>query len=103
VALIGRWAKDSADEPSRQPNDLTPQERQIAVLACDGLSNPEPGTRLFLSPRTAEWHLREVFGNLGIHRRRELAGAAAGSTPSCVRAELTRAAAVAIFRGSSSS
>ena len=56
-------------------DDLTAQERQIAQLACDGLSNPEIGARLFLSPRTVEWHLRKVFGKLGIHRRRELADA----------------------------
>ena len=59
-------------------DDLTAQERQIAQLACDGLSNPEIGTRLFLSPRTVEWHLRKVFGKLGIHRRRELPAALAG-------------------------
>ena len=59
-------------------DDLTAHERQIALLACDGLSNPEIGTRLFLSPRTVEWHLRKVFGKLGIHRRRELADALAG-------------------------
>jgi DNA-binding CsgD family transcriptional regulator len=59
-------------------DDLTPQERQIAELACDGLSNPEISARLFLSPRTVEWHLQKVFGKLGIHRRRELAEALAG-------------------------
>jgi DNA-binding CsgD family transcriptional regulator len=52
---------------------LTAQERQIAHLAGDGLSNPEIGLRLFLSPRTVEWHLRKVFIELGIRSRRELA------------------------------
>ena len=60
-------------------DDLTAHERQIAQLACDGLSNPEIGARLFLSPRTVEWHLRKVFGKLGIRRRRELADALAGT------------------------
>jgi DNA-binding CsgD family transcriptional regulator len=55
-------------------DDLTAQERQIALLAGSGLSNPEIGARLFLSPRTVEWHLRKVFTKLGIRSRRELAG-----------------------------
>jgi DNA-binding CsgD family transcriptional regulator len=60
-------------------NDLTAQERQIGEFARDGLSNPEIGARLFLSPRTVEWHLHKVFGKLGIRSRHELAGALAES------------------------
>jgi ATP/maltotriose-dependent transcriptional regulator MalT len=50
-------------------DELTSQERHIAQLARDGLSNSEIGTRLFLSPRTVEWHLRKVFTKLGISSR----------------------------------
>jgi DNA-binding CsgD family transcriptional regulator len=56
-------------------DELTPQERHIAQLARDGMSNPEIGARLFLSPRTVEWHLRKVFSKLEIRSRWELAGA----------------------------
>ena len=53
-------------------DDLTAQESQIARLARDGLSNPEIGARLFLSPRTVEWHLHHVFVKLGISSRKGL-------------------------------
>jgi DNA-binding CsgD family transcriptional regulator len=51
---------------------LTVREAQIARLARDGLSNPEIGTRLFLSPRTVEYHLGKVFTKLGISSRTDL-------------------------------
>jgi len=51
---------------------LTAQEAQVARLACDGLSNPEIATRLFISPRTVRHHLSKVFAKLGISSRGEL-------------------------------
>jgi DNA-binding CsgD family transcriptional regulator len=52
--------------------ELTAQERQIAQLVREGFSNPEVGARLFLSPRTVEWHLRKIFTKLNITSRRQL-------------------------------
>ncbi|QAY72168.1 helix-turn-helix transcriptional regulator [Agromyces protaetiae] len=57
--------------PSRQ-GELTAQEAHIAQLARSGLSNPEIGTRLFISARTVEYHLGKIFSKLGIRSRSQL-------------------------------
>jgi DNA-binding CsgD family transcriptional regulator len=54
---------------------LTAQEMQVARLARDGLSNPEIGGRLFLSSRTVQYHLRNVFAKLDISSRSQLVDA----------------------------
>jgi DNA-binding CsgD family transcriptional regulator len=51
---------------------LTAQERQVAGLVRQGLANRDVAARLFLSPRTVDFHLRNVFGKLGVASRAEL-------------------------------
>jgi ATP/maltotriose-dependent transcriptional regulator MalT len=51
---------------------LTAREAQIARLAAEGRTNPQIGAELFISARTVEWHLRNVYSKLGITPRRQL-------------------------------
>jgi len=74
-ALRGRRAPD---RPSTGWDSLTPAEREVVRLVSEGLTNPEVGRRLFISPRTVGHHLTHVFDKLGIRSRgaliKELAG-----------------------------
>jgi DNA-binding CsgD family transcriptional regulator len=69
LAATGEHARKRTVETTE---DLTAQERQVALLARDGHSNPEIGARLFISPRTVEYHLHKVFAKTGISSRSQL-------------------------------
>ncbi len=69
LAATGETARKRTVETTDQ---LTAQEAQVAWLARDGLSNPEIGARLFISPRTVQYHLSKVFTKLAISSRSQL-------------------------------
>jgi DNA-binding CsgD family transcriptional regulator len=72
LQATGETARKRVIETTTQ---LTAQEAQVARLARDGLSNAEIGAQLFISPHTAQHHLRRVFTKLGISSRTQLGGA----------------------------
>ena len=60
-------------------DQLTPRELQIALDLAAGLTTREAAAKLYLSPKTIEYHLRSVYRKLGIASRRELTEAFAGA------------------------
>jgi DNA-binding CsgD family transcriptional regulator len=73
------WAGRARDElgriSGRAPahGGLTPTERRVAELVAEGLTNAEAAAALFVSPRTVEFHLRNIFRKLDVRTRAELA------------------------------
>jgi DNA-binding CsgD family transcriptional regulator len=69
-------------------DQLTPQEFQIAQLLAEGATTRETAAKLFLSPKTVEYHLRNVYDKLGVRTRialRETMADQAQNAPSSVR------------------
>jgi DNA-binding CsgD family transcriptional regulator/tetratricopeptide (TPR) repeat protein len=68
------------DDSSRQ--QLTPQELQVALTLAEGATTREAAARLYLSPKTVEYHLRHVYDKLEIRSREELRTALQAQAPS---------------------
>jgi DNA-binding NarL/FixJ family response regulator len=77
-------AELSAAGPRRQePDDsaLTPQELRVAAAVQRGASMRDIAADLFLSPKTVEFHLRQIYRKLGVHSRTQLIAALAERAP----------------------
>jgi DNA-binding CsgD family transcriptional regulator/tetratricopeptide (TPR) repeat protein len=53
--------------------DLTPTELRVAELVAEGLQTKQVAAALFVSPKTVEGHLTNIYAKLGVHSRTELA------------------------------
>jgi DNA-binding CsgD family transcriptional regulator len=73
LAALGLRDRPGADGSLPGLTGLTPQEMQVATLVAAGLSNRETAARLYLSPKTIEYHLAHIFAKLGIRTRYQLA------------------------------
>lgn len=76
VDQCDRELKASGARPSsgaRTPQALTPQEESVAELVAAGLANREVAARLFVSPKTVQYHLTRIYAKLGVRGRTELA------------------------------
>jgi DNA-binding CsgD family transcriptional regulator len=51
------------------PAGLTEREVEVLRLVAQGLTNARVGERLFISPRTVDFHLRSIYGKLGVTTR----------------------------------
>jgi DNA-binding CsgD family transcriptional regulator len=69
---LGATGETTRQRSVESRGELTAQEAQIAKLAREGFTNPEIGTRLYISARTVEYHLGKVFSKLGITSRTQL-------------------------------
>jgi DNA-binding CsgD family transcriptional regulator len=78
IELAATGARPRRQRLMSGPESLTPSERRIAELAATGQSNREIGQALFVTSKTVEYHLRNVYRKLGIESRRELASALGG-------------------------
>ena len=67
------WASRSASDGV----GLTPQELRVAEAVRRGGTNRQIAAELFLSPKTVEFHLRQIYAKLGVHSRAQLVAALA--------------------------
>jgi DNA-binding CsgD family transcriptional regulator len=62
----------TADPGTAAPGPLGPREADVARLVADGLTNKQIGTRLFISERTVDSHVRSILNKLGFSSRAQI-------------------------------
>jgi NarL family two-component system response regulator LiaR len=73
LQLVMRMAGQTPPQEDALPEPLSNREQEVLTLLAQGLSNKEIAQRLYLSVRTVEGHLANVYGKLGVHSRTEAA------------------------------
>jgi DNA-binding NarL/FixJ family response regulator len=73
LRLVTRMARQPSTKQPSLPDPLSEREKEVLTLLAEGLSNKEMAQRLYLSVRTVEGHLVNIYGKLGLHSRTEAA------------------------------
>jgi DNA-binding NarL/FixJ family response regulator len=96
ASIVARWARelaarcgiplDGVDATSSASSAsgmeaLTPRELQVLELVAEGLTNPQIGTRLFISPKTVSVHVSAILAKIGATNRAEAAALYASAQP----------------------
>ncbi|MFN2465377.1 MAG: LuxR C-terminal-related transcriptional regulator [Candidatus Dormibacteria bacterium] len=81
VISISAKGRGGRKRPALGWSSLTPMERQVATLIAEGLTNPQIGERLYVSPRTVQTHIKHIFGKLGMATRSHIAAEVTRRTP----------------------
>jgi predicted ATPase/DNA-binding CsgD family transcriptional regulator len=76
AVAYARRARGTRNRPSTGWASLTPTELDVVRLVAEGLTNPEIGSRLFISRATVKTHLSHVYAKLDVSNRTELAALA---------------------------
>ncbi len=72
-SVIADLGRPRVADPPAGARSLSPREREILALVCQGLANKQIAQRLYLSLRTVENHLASVYAKLGVASRTEAA------------------------------
>ena len=72
LTRLTQWASYSAEEPSRNGQQLSERETEVLALVARGFSNKEIAGELFLSEGTVKAHVSHIMAKLAVDRRTDL-------------------------------
>jgi DNA-binding NarL/FixJ family response regulator len=74
------WLRQGQESAARSPLDLlSPRQREVLQLLSLGMDNDQIAARLYISRNTVKFHVRTIYGRLGVHNRVEAARVLAGA------------------------